>query len=86
MVTREVGRMYLEYPVRIPLVHLEAFDSHEGSQVFSIAHVCGPAVVMNIPNTYGLPLKNIGGWHDAVSLADLGEKQQTPLPVFVIKR
>ena len=61
---RVINRRYLEGSVGLALVHSEAvclkvFDGHVASQVFSVAHVSGPAVAVNVPETYELPLKNI---------------------------
>jgi len=68
---------YLECPVGITLVRPEAFDG-DGElefRVFSITHVCKPALVVNPPDADELSLKHIGGGYDAAGFADLGEKQ-----------
>jgi len=40
---------------------------------------------MNPPDVYELSSESVGGGNDAAGLTDLGEKQQTPPPVLVIK-
>jgi len=75
MVTREIDQSYLEHPVGVSLVHLEAFDGYGQPRVFSIAHVCKPGMVMDLPDAYKLPPENVGGGYDAVGFTDLGEKQ-----------
>jgi len=59
MTMREVDWGYLESPVGIPLVHLEALDCHGEPQVFSAAYVCEPPVVLNPPDAYELSSENI---------------------------
>ena len=54
----ETGWKYLENSIGVPL-HLEPFDGHGGSQVFSIAHICESTVVVNPPDTNEVLLKNI---------------------------
>ena len=81
----EVNQAHLENRVRIALVRLEMFDGHGGPRVFSIAHVCGPTMIADLPDAYELPLKNIGGGYDAVGFADLREKQSPSLPEFVVE-
>lgn len=80
----EVGRRYLENPVRIPLVHLEAFYCHREPQVFSVAHVREPAMIVDSSDVYESLLKNIRGGYDSVGFTDLEEKPQTPLSEFDI--
>ena len=82
MAIQEVDLEYLENNVRIPPVQPEMFDGHGRSHVFSITHVCGPAVVADPPDAYELPSKNIGSGYYTVGLTDLGEKQQPSLPEF----
>jgi hypothetical protein len=55
----DVGCKYLENTVGISLVHLETLDGHGGSQVFSVAHVCEPTVVVNVPDAYEVVLKDV---------------------------
>jgi len=66
---------YLENPVEVPLVYLEALDRHWESQVLSATYFREPAVVKNPPSVYELSLKNIGGGYDPVGFAYLGKKQ-----------
>jgi len=55
----EIELKYLENTVEIPLVCLELFDGHPGSQVFSVAHFCAPTAVANPPDAYELPLEDV---------------------------
>ena len=71
---RKADRRYLEDPVGVPLVHLEALDGHKGSRVFPIAHVCEPAVVTNPPDAQELLLEKVRGGYDTVCFTDLGEQ------------
>ena len=82
---KEVNRRYLESPVMIPIVHPKAFDSHGTSFVFSVAHICAPTMIANLPNAYEILLENIRGGYGPVCFADLGQKPQTPLLVFAIE-
>jgi hypothetical protein len=81
----ETGCKYFENPVGISLAHLEAFDGHAASQVFSIAHISEPAVIKDPPDAYELLLKNIRGGYDPAGFADLGKKPQTSLPEFAVE-
>ena len=65
---------YPEIPTEIPPAHLEKFDSHGESQVFSIAHVCESTVTANPPALYAILLKSVSARYDHVSFADLGKK------------
>lgn len=76
---------YLESPVGIPSIHLEMFNSHGGSRVFSVAHVCKPTAAADSSDVYGLPLNKVGGRYDTAGFADLRKEQQAPLPQFVVE-
>jgi len=78
----KADQRYLENLVGVPLVHLETLDGHGQSQVFALAHFCEPTVVVNPPNTYEFPSKDIRGGYDATGFANLGKQQQTPLSKF----
>ena len=54
-----VDKSYLENTVRVPLVHLEAFDSYGQSLILSAAHFRETPVVTDLPNTYVLLLEGI---------------------------
>ena len=47
---REVDLRYLVNPIRAPLIHLEALDGYVAPRIFSLAHVCEPAVETNSAN------------------------------------
>lgn len=83
---QEVNRRYLESPsIMLPIVHPKAFDSHGTSFVFSVAHICAPTMIANLPNMYQILLENIRGRDGPVGFADLGQKPQTPLLMFAIE-
>lgn len=70
----EIDQRYLENLVGISLIHPEALDGHRRSQVFSVAHVCKSAVVVNHPDVYGFVSEDIRGRYDPLGFADLGKK------------
>ena len=85
MVIQKDRRNYLENPVGTLSTHSEVLDGHGESRVLSITHVCKSAVVVNPPGTNKLCTEKIRGGDDSAGLADLGEKQQTPTPEFIIQ-
>ena len=70
----EVDRKYLEHLVGITFVYLEVLDGHGTSQVFTVAHICEPTVVVDTSDVCDLVLEDICGGYDPLGIADLGEK------------
>ena len=50
--------MYLEGLIGVPVVHLEAFDSHRRSLVFSLTHFRKHPIVANYLNVYVFTLND----------------------------
>lgn len=76
--------MYLEGSIGVTVVHLKMLDGHGVARVFSVAHVCGPAVIADSSDAYQLPLENTGGGHDPSGSTDLGEESQAAPPQFIL--
>ena len=55
----KVNRRYLESLVGVTLVHLEVLDGYGTSQLFSVAHICESAVVVDTSDVYDLVSENI---------------------------
>ena len=70
----EVDRRYLVNLIGAPLIHLEAFDGHVTPRIFSVAHVCEPAMETNLPDVQELLSKDVRGGDDPTCSAYLGEK------------
>ena len=82
---RGVDRRYLVNLIGAPLIYSKALDGHEALRVFSVAHVCEPAVETNLPNAQELLSKDVRRGDDPTCSAYLREKAQTAPPEFVIK-
>ena len=74
MMICEADQRYLEHLVGTTLVHFEAFDGHGTSQIFTVAHVCESAVIVDTSDVCGLALEDVCGRYDPLGIADLGEK------------
>ena len=72
------NQRYLESSIRVlarpEALNPEALNGHGASQVFSVAHVREPAVVMNAPDVFGFLLEKVRGRYDPTGFADLGKE------------
>ena len=80
----EIVQTYLKYPSSIVFSHLKMLDGHRAPRIFPVAHVRGSTIAANPSDVYKFLLENIRSGYDLVSLADLREESQTPLPEFFV--
>ena len=83
--TLEAVEAYLEHPIKVVLVCLETLDSHEASQVVSVADFRETAVILYTPRTHELQLNNIRSGCDPLRFTNLAKEPQTSLPECVIE-